>query len=153
MQASLQSISEQCYLELIFFQHRLDRRYWKMNVQKSTNYAFNKRENAVVRTTIKKRNCFLTTARSSVSSELTNTHLHPPAIKPEYRVENNSSSSSPLSKTDPRFSKRLLQGSVSKTRETSQGFTSSPMYIVGRATSKVLTEKTLHHCPPPWEIH
>lgn len=82
-----------------------------MNVHKSINYAFKKRENAAVFTTIKKRNSFLTTVCCSISSKLTNMHLHPSTTKPEQSVENISSRSSPLPETDPRFSKGLLQGS------------------------------------------
>lgn len=47
----------------------------------------------------------------------------------------------PSLKLIPGF-QRDFHKAVRKTRGTSEGFTSSPMYLVGHATSKVLTEKT-----------
>ena len=91
--------------------------------------AFNRTENHVVRTTIKKRNCFLTTA-GSTSSEPTYTHTFTSSCYEAVILclENNSSISSPLSQTDPRFSKRFLKGFISKVRRTSDRSTSSPIH-------------------------
>lgn len=47
-------------------------------------------------------------------------------------LENNSSISSPLSQTDPRFSKRFLKGFVSKARGTSDRFTRSSVHCGAR---------------------
>lgn len=67
-------------------------------------------------------------------------------------LENNSSISSPLSQTDPRFSKRFLKGIVSKARGTSGRFTSSPVHR-GTVPPTKYSPRTSHYCSPDRKVH